>query len=467
MEDLEIIDIKCCIDWKMFKSEIDLEFGESPEIDTVFNAEIRYNRKMSVPIAIYIFYNQPFFLFEKFEFIKQKGENILSHIQIHKSDQPWSQHELLDFSNSQVLEMVEGHREWKYRQKPVIIRLGNLTYYTDMEYDHDGIFYLTNNACLSIENYSKYDQTDGINISNKPFYNGTHNVFLDWGNMSFGIGFEHIIEDADKHSISIRRIPYLEIVCKEIYTDDNIIEYASTICLMMSLFFSKNIDFYHASIKVNSEIEGLKFKERIEFRLIKDQVDDNEHKSWGDTYENLFIFINNISYNKVITCKKLLFEISNRIIRSQYMDNISEFMLLYNVIEKIRIYYLELGEENGGYSIKEEFDFNIPPKKRDKHIKRILRGITPIVAANDKMSFIILANDKVSFIRKTGLKDQFESLIKHLGLSPEIYKIDFIELIRLRNKLYHGNFANADLSTFIQGMRNIINDLLIKLIAQK
>lgn len=82
MEHFRVVDLKCILDWKESKDTINKEFGGSPETETYFNAEIRYNYIKPAPLEFYIYYPQDNFLFEKFEFLKNMSKNILSYIQI-------------------------------------------------------------------------------------------------------------------------------------------------------------------------------------------------------------------------------------------------------------------------------------------------------------------------------------------------------------------------------------------------
>lgn len=283
--------------------------------------------------------------------------------------------------------------------------------------------------------------------------------------MSFGIGFKYDIKDYNRHTISIERLPFLQIDAPSKYSDSQIEDYANDVCLMMSLFWSKYINYFWGIIRVTQNQPEPKFREKTVYKFVEDQIDDNIYTRWGDKFKNIIDFFNTIDYDKVAVCRDLLKEVSNRMIRSQYVDSISEFMLLYNVIEKIRNYYLNLGKQDVGFSIKEEYDFNVSKNRTDKFIKEKIKEIAEIVADNDKEEFVKNANKKVSFIRKTGLIDQFTSLILYLDLSVDAYKIDFSDLINIRNTLYHGNCIDDDFQLYNTEMRRLINDLLLKLLS--
>lgn len=467
MEHFRVVDLKCILDWKESKDTINKEFGGSPETETYFNAEIRYNYIKPAPLEFYIYYPQDNFLFEKFEFLKNMSKNILSYIQISPDTFGISINEILDFSKSEVIDLYEGHTEWKHGKKPVIIRIKNLIHYTNNSRNHAGIFYLTENGSYLIEGLSKNWRVieDEIYFSNKAVEIEKYNNTYDWGPMSFGIGFKYDIKDYNRHTISIERLPFLQIDAPSKYSDSQIEDYANDVCLMMSLFWSKYINYFWGIIRVTQNQPEPKFREKTVYKFVEDQIDDNIYTRWGDKFKNIIDFFNTIDYDKVAVCRDLLKEVSNRMIRSQYVDSISEFMLLYNVIEKIRNYYLNLGKQDVGFSIKEEYDFNVSKNRTDKFIKEKIKEIAEIVADNDKEEFVKNANKKVSFIRKTGLIDQFTSLILYLDLSVDAYKIDFSDLINIRNTLYHGNCIDDDFQLYNTEMRRLINDLLLKLLS--
>ena len=467
MERFQIVDIICTIDWKESKEIIDKEFQDCPKAEGSYNAEIRYNLIKPAPLELYIYYPQDNFLFEKFDFLKKKSINILSYIQIPSTEYAIND-EQLDFSNSEVLDIFEGNREWVHRKKTVIIRINNLAHYTSSSHTNAGFFFLTENACNPIHLLSHYWKVveDEFCFSNSPVHTGTYNNTYDWGPMSFGIGFKHSINDLSKHIVSLERIPYLLIDAKIEYTDLQIVDYANKLCLIMSLFYSKYINYYWGRIRVTKEQRGQNIREKTEYKFIEDQIDDNEHDTWADQFEDLFKFLKAIDYKKVAECNDLLTEITNRLIKSQYVDEISEFMLLYNVIEKIRNYYLSLGLENGGFSIKEEYDFETSKTRTDKFIKKCILEVSSIVADYDKEDFEKNASNKITFIRKTGLTDQFSSLVTFLRLSINNYNIDFKKLINIRNSLYHGNRADENYPLYNKEMRKLINHILVKLLCK-
>lgn len=465
MERYQIVDITCTIDWKESKEIIDKEFQDFPKEEVSYYAEIRHNLIKPTPLELYIYYPQDNFLFEKFDFLKKESINILSYIQIPTKENAIND-EQLDFSTSEVLDIYEGNKEWVQGKKPVIIRINNLVHYTSLSPTNAGLFFLTENACKPIDFFSRYWKVveDEFCFSNSPIQIGTYNNTYNWGPMSFGIGFKYRNNDFSKYIIKLERIPFLLIDAKIEYSDFQIVDYANKLCLIMSLFYSKYINYYWGRIRVTKGEKGRNIREKTEYKFIEDQIDDNEHDTWANQFENLFKFLEAIDYKKVAECNDLLSEITNRLIKSQYVDEISEFMLLYNVIEKIRNYYLSLGIENGGFSIKEEYDFETSKEITKRIIKEKILEISSIVADNDKEDFKKNASNKITFIRKTGLKDQFYSLITFLKLPIEEYKIDFGQLIGIRNKLYHGTHVNEDFLLYNSEMRKLINNLLLKLL---
>jgi hypothetical protein len=115
-------------------------------------------------------------------------------------------------------------------------------------------------------------------------------------------------------------------------------------------------------------------------------------------------------------------------------------------------------------AIKEEFKFKYGKSKTNEYIKNKIKEIKEIVDDSDVDSFLSKASDKVSFIRKTGLKDQFDNLLKFLDLDPGSYEMDFTNLIKIRNNIYHGKLPEDSISPYINCMEKLLYDMILKMI---
>lgn len=464
MSDYGFYEFKCTVNFQDDSEAIKEYFGPLLTCHNGFclDAEIKYDRRKPACTEIILFSEPENRLSGLLQYLKSSGKNILSYLQICPTGTSGNKRGLLDFSNSILTGLYEDKKGLKAGKIPVIICLQNLTYYVSASPSDTSLFYLTENTCLWLDLYSGYRRDDEIVFSDRPLDNGTPEELFPWGEMAFGLRFVHALREKGKYDIHIVRLPQLIVKADAGKTDTEIINYARLICLLMSLYGGKFIDYYLGYVRITDGNAPPELNERIEFRFVKDQVDDTVRLPFGGTNRTFFDFIHSIDYEKVICSRKLLEDITDRVIRSQYIDSTSEFMLLYNVIEKIRNFYILKAKEAGQPFIIEEYAFTLSKTGTDKFIKRKLDEIAGIVQQQDKEAYLSKTYEKISVVRKTGLIDQFDSLILYTGLIPGDYKINFTELVKVRNRIYHGNFTETDLHPYIRAMRKLTVDLLLK-----
>ncbi|PTS90285.1 hypothetical protein DBR27_21815, partial [Flavobacterium sp. HMWF030] len=154
-----------------------------------------------------------------------------------------------------------------------------------------------------------------------------------------------------------------------------------------------------------------------------------------------------------------------RLLRIKHLDDISAFMVLYNIVEKFRNYFLNEPLDGSAFTVKEEYVFTGSEGSINRFIKKKIKEIGEIVADADKQEFDSKAFEKVSFIKKTGLIDQFEGFIKYLNLDPDDYDVEFGQLIKARNLIYHGNPPDRDLSLCNKELKALVYDITLAIIA--
>lgn len=465
MEEPERYEFKCDIDWHDDLPAIVRHFELSGDDDIRgLEGEIRFDYRKPSPVEIVLFYESENLLYEKLHYLYIKGKNILNYIKVPCTRPEKASVGYLDFGRSVFIDLSESPGKWRAGKKPVVIRLRNLTCYLTRKPEADGIFFLSENVCIPPDPYTRH-QHKGYLLFNERFAdNGTPEEMFEWGEMGFGLSYKYFLNETGKSDIHIVRLPALTVRAPGWKTDEEIRDYGHLICLMMSLFWNKFIDFYLARIRINPNDEKTKpeIKERIEFSYTEIQPGDLLYDTCGSNGNTFFHFLESVPYPKVLECRELLEDITSRIVKSRYADPTSEFMLLYNVIEKIRNFHIRKAEEKGEPFIVEEFSFILSKRKSNLFIQKKLQEIAEIVQEKDKELYLEKTLQKVSFIRKTGLKDQFDSLLSYLGLSPADYKTDLISLVYIRNQIYHGNFIETDLEPSIRIMRKLINDLLLR-----
>lgn len=366
----------------------------------------------------------------------------------------------LDFSHSNLLNIHESHY-WEHSKKPMILKLDNLDILRYDRISGDGRFQLTENSNQHIYEYINYGQLGNWDSSDL-FISNDDNRLIDFGDIKLILSFHHDYGKSTKHKFEINHDSYLTLTEDAgSLTDIQLIEYADIICLLTSFYWQKTIDYFHATIRVIREPD---IRTREQFKYSEHPVDETMEYSLKSSYETVYDFLESLDYKKILSCIDLLNKIVPRIIRSKRVDEISEFMLLYNVIETIRTHCMTNPIEGNILEIKEEYEFINGKGITNKKIKNKIKEIADIVRVEDRDDFLSNAHNKVTFIRKTGLKDQFDSLVTYLGFNADAYNIDFIQLISIRNDIYHGNPSRIDVIPYNSGMRLLIDDLVLKLI---
>lgn len=434
--------------------------------NNIFNKEydtrLVYNQRNPEHLSLIIYYKQADFLYEKLVFLREKGINILSIIKPKTSINTWEIPDTYEFSNSDLIEIYES-RSWEHDKKPVILVIDSLEIISNTRYAGDGRFKLTENIFNHLDNYIQYGQLGNYDHNDK-FIEGNINRNTRFGPVNFVLSFHHFYEQSNStKNINITRDAYLNISDNsETLTDDYLINLGNNICLLMSIYWEKNINFFIATIRINNS-ENYRTREIHKFS--NENFDKSTEYHLKDSFVSFYDFIETISFEKYIIHQEFLEDSIPRLLRTKNVDDISAFMILYNIIEKIRNYFLSNTIDTKTYSIKEEFDFSVSKKATEKFIKNKIKEIEQIVAQPDKEEFNLKASDKVNFIKKTGLIDQFESLISFMTLNPAKYDIDFLILINIRNKIYHGNIPEVNIKPYNEQLKILIYDMVLIMIS--
>jgi len=454
-------DIKICLNFQEASELLTNHFGENGnEFSPYYDARIIYNKREPNHIDLIIYYKQSEFLLEKFQKLTEERFNILSGISTQPAQQVWEHPDILDFTNSKLLNIEESHH-WEHDRKPLILKIDNLDILINSRYVGDGNFQLTENVNQHIYEYYNYGGLGNYSPLDK-FIESDNNKEMSFGNIQIKLSFRHDYGDSTKFSFTINRDAYLNISDNsEKLSDIQILEHGEILCVLMSFYWQKSIDYFIAAIRVNN-VEN--YRTREVYKYSNHQIDESENYSLKIKYATVYEFLETLNYQNVLNHKNLLIEIVPKLIKTKSVDDTSGFMLLYNILEKIRNYCISKPIEGTNLDIKEEFKFSLSKSATVKYIKGKIKEIVDIVDSEDKEEFLQKANQKVTFIKKTGLTDQFDSLVSYLQLDPSAYNLDFIQLIKIRNNLYHGSESQEDVKPYNNKMIDLINDLLLRMI---
>jgi hypothetical protein len=454
-------DMQVCVDFSAHIEILEAQFGQgSATLSSNYDARIVNNHRKPEYINFIIYYTPAEYLFEKFQYLKEKGIDIFQCITNRPTQRNWDHPNLLDFTNSRLINIEESHH-WEHDKKPLLLTIDNFDILVDGRYLGDGRFQLTENAHQHIDEYIHYGQLANHDPSDQ-FISINNNREVSLGNIRLILSFNHDYGDGTKFKLEINRDAYLTITDESnSLTDIELIEKGNLICTLMSLYWEKTIDFFIAYVRVNNKKYYRTLKK---YKYSNHATYENIEFSLKSRYETVYDFFESLDSTKIIDCRNLLTEIIPRIIKTKIVDEISEFMLLYNVIEKIRNYCLINPIKGDKLVLREEFRFTLGSTATKKFISNKIKEIHEIVDESDIDDFLAKASDKVTFIRKTGLIDQFDSLVTYLELDPKLYSLDFISLITIRSNIYHGKAPQEDVKPYNSKMRLLINDLLLRLI---
>ncbi|MCX6230865.1 MAG: hypothetical protein NTZ33_04920 [Bacteroidetes bacterium] len=459
MKDYFRNDITLSINFEGYKDLLNEQYSEVLLVSN-YDSSLIYNQRKPEYLQLTIYYIPSQYLFEKLEILIEKKIDILHLIKPKLEKKNWEFPDILDFSESNLISISESHY-WEHNKKQVILTIDNLNILINGRYFGDGRFQLTENIFQHIEKYIQYGHLGRLNYDDK-FIENYKNRETNFGISRFILSFEHWFNNSKKFNIDISRDVYLTITdSSETLTDLELIELGNSICLLMSFYWQKTIDFFNARVRINNNDN---YKTREVLKYSSHLVDENDDSLLKKQFNTFYDFIDQINFKRFTKNQSLIKEIVPRIIRSKNVDDISAFMILYNIIEKIRNYCMSVQLMDKKLTIKEEFSFIKGKKATDKFITNKLKEINEIVEESDNAEFLAKVNDKVNFIKKTGLIDQFDSLITYLEIDANLYEINFNNLIKARNNIYHGKPPNENINSYNNKMIVIIYDMIIKMI---
>jgi hypothetical protein len=427
-----------------------------------YKSKLIYNQRKPEYSKLTIYYHPGYYLFEILEFLSEKGICILETVKEKTKEQKWEFPDILDFSESKLINL-QASNSWEHNEKPVILTIDSLSILQSGKFVEFGNFKITENIFQHLDDYIQYGQLANYKNDDK-FIETDNNRETNFGVVRFKLSFKHSYDNSTKFNIDISRDSFLIITnCPKTLTDLEIIEIGNSLCLLMSFYWQKTIDFFNARVRINNN-ENYHTREILKYS--NHLIDESDQYILKKQFGSFYDFIDSINYTLFSENSELIKELVPRIIRTKNVDKVSAFMILYNIIEKIRNYCISVPLKGKELSIKEEFNFTKGKKSTDKFIKLKIKEIEEIVDDSDREDFLNKASDKVSFIKKTGLIDQFESLLSHLELNVLDYNINFTNLIQIRNSIYHGKLPKEDVTPYNEQMTILIYDMLLKLMIE-
>lgn len=297
-------------------------------------------------------------------------------------------------------------------------------------------FYLNEESFKLIEKNYSYSSIPILSEATNSFNWKPHNYIKDhitFGKISFKPEHHFSYKNNRSDNVTIIKEPKISVLPNKQdveYTKKHV----KLLCILLSFYSQVKID-YSLSI-INREKESYYDFREIEsygksdiFSLLKIKFRNKPFK-FVESVNVQYLLDNIIFFEKIIS----------RFNYALKTDGESKFMILYSLLEQIRNHYVTSGEITEKEStVKDKYSFKLNKKETNKYIKEKIESISEIIKEEDKELFLSEVSYKLSPLKYISMKNQFISLFNFLDLYPENFDLDFIELKKLRDTIFHGN----------------------------
>jgi len=424
--------------------------------DIEFDANIIYSTTTPCQCQIQILYRHSLHVEEIITPLIEAGLDLL------KSIKPASEHEYstMDFTNSKITKIEDDAGKWENDNRYLLITVDNCRISIDAnlvvppaEYSltESGMYLLRDLYNLKGFSHDEPDSIKAIEKNYKPIYLGKYNL-------KFKYDFK-LFRGDDLSLLQFQRWPQLIIregSHKEYIEDENRLEgIIDNIMVLLSYFQNQNIHYTYGRVKKkDSTLEYIQSKESKGFPKPKTS-------SLKEAGISIYDYLNSCDFEFIIQNSEFVSNTINRFIFSEYLEGESRFMILYNLMEQARNFFIQLSETRGeSFVMANDYDFILGKNKTNKYIKEKIKSIGDIVSIPERELFQSNANKKVSFIKKKQMQNQLEEFFTYLEFDLSNYGLDFEELLKIRNTIYHGNTYEGDIESKTLKIRKLVADTI-------
>lgn len=422
----------------------------------VYNGNIIYNLYKSDIIQIQIFYSSDDLLYDKMLYLQENNINLIDGISIYE---PQNIHPPtnINLSESRLIGLKDDDCIWENGFRYIILeidRIKMLDKYTSGDENY-AVITLHENALAPIHSKYNYNIFD-YDYPNK-FEAVNNEDFIHFGSIMFRLEFDFQPTYFYKDKIKIKFVPKIKIR-KPFYSStelshNDIINHIDAISILLSFYYNREIDFFHCIINEPNNV--LTFVKHIDLPSNFTKPID-----FNDDLITLNSFINESNYNNVHKYLEVITNIVSKLIFSSRLDTISEFMILYNIIEIIRNHYLTKKIIS---NVKENYKFKHKDSQVTNTIRTKLSEIAEMINDDQKDHFKTSIENIIGFLKRKNIGNQFNSLFEYLKIDTKnTYKLDFNKIINFRNKVYHGSIKLTEENKIIEiniKLRKLIKDL--------
>ncbi|MEP2688241.1 hypothetical protein [Maribacter dokdonensis] len=413
-----------------------------------YKGELIIDEKNNHEIQLKIFFDEKENLDRKISLWYHKYDlNLIQYFKVIEIEEPKNLIEI-DFLNYRCKEIQKSTSFYEFDLKYFIVKLtGIKTTFLNSEKLASTI-YLNQQSFDLIELNYYYNQNiflDDEDYTWKP-RNKIEN-YIKFGKISFKP--EHrFFRTTKNHSekILIQKEPRLSLEYSNLDVKE-IKKHIELLCTLYSFYSLENIDYSISRIHTKDKLH-------IEVRDVSSNITKDYHGIFRwEFFQNPLNLLINVNAVHLLENSKFYRNIVNRFIYSLKTNGESKFMILYSILEQIRNNYIldkKIEKEKAGNipnlkKVTEEYKFNLSKTQTDKFIKDILENIIDIISEEDKELFKKEIKYKLTPIKVVSMINQFQSLFDYIEINPVDFKLDFLELKRLRDSIFHGRPVNDNL----------------------
>lgn len=433
--------------------------------DLEFDVNILYSDTTPDTCILQILMDSYSPLFSLLEFFDENNINFLNSIYPAND----TEHSTLHLNHTNIVGMEDDRGKWENGKRYFLITIDTcILQHNANVLIPPASYILTPNALWLLDNLFEYNgftynQPNRLEAIEKDSQRITFFNF----NIQFDIKFEMFLEESF-NEWNIKRWAKIDLLIptSEYVNDlDNLKEKFNLLILLISLYQNQIIDYTYAEIRQEDRyLCHLKSLKKLDYLEPKSSILKEREVS-------IYDFINSSNSPSLLQHSVFLHKTILRFIYSESLEGESRFMILYNILEQLRNYFIEISErEESSTFISDEYTFIGSNRSRDRFIKNKIKEISEIVHDEEKELFEENANKKISFIRKKLMNNQFIQFFNYLEFDLAHYNLDFEYLLKIRNTLFHGhNLRSLDSSLEEESskLKYLVFDIILELIGNR
>tara|TARA_R110000824_G_scaffold209263_2_gene395060 strand:+ start:2892 stop:4334 length:1443 start_codon:yes stop_codon:yes gene_type:complete len=447
------MDIRTIFKLQINIDELDKIYPNQQECSKIYQTELIIDDKNNNEIQLKVFFDEKEYLWEKVvQWNHINDYNLVDYLQATEIIEPENLLEI-DFLNYRCKEIGNSSSFYEFGLQYFTIKLTGIKKTYSNSEKLPSTIHLNQQSFGLIELNYQYNQH--FPWSNEEYnWKPTNKIkeYIKFENVAFKP--EHKFINSTKNSLEkilIQKEPRLTIEYNDL-TELEIKKHIDLICAVYSFYSLENIDYSKSTIHTKDKLH-------IEIRDVSNRISKDCHGIFRwDFFQNPLNLFINIDVTQLLEDSDFYKKIVERYIYSLNTSGESKFMILYSILEQIRNEYIldkKIEKEKAGDSpnlkkVTEEYSFKLSKTKTDKFIKTTLEDITKIVSEEDKELFRSEIKYKLKPIKVVSMINQFKSLFDYIQIEPKEFDLDFLELKRLRDSVFHGQPISENLEKLNQ-----------------